>query len=56
MVSSLAIRMRILYTPLQGNEAPAASVQVLHIREGEEPPEPNDARVRLASNMLMKHH
>lgn len=47
MVSSLAIRMRIIYTPLQGNEAPAASVQVLHISEGEEPPEHNDARVRL---------
>ena len=30
----------------KGNEAPAASVQVLHIPEGEELPTANDARVR----------
>jgi hypothetical protein len=36
-----------LHDFLKGNEAPAASVQVLHINEGEEPPEANDERVRL---------
>lgn len=30
----------------KGNEAPAASVQVLYIPEGEESPVANDARVR----------
>ena len=48
MVSSLAIKRRFFITYLfKGNEAPAASVHVLRIKEGEEPPEANDERVRL---------
>ena len=46
-MSSLEIRWRTLTHLSKGNEAPGASVQVLHIAEGEEPPETNDARVRL---------
>jgi hypothetical protein len=34
----------------KGNEAPAASVQVLHIPEGEESPAADDARVRRSNS------
>jgi len=45
-VCAREIKWRILDPLLKGNEAPEASVQILHITEGEEP-EANDPRVRL---------
>ena len=39
--------LRFLTHLFKGNEAPAASVHVLCIKEGEEPPAANDERVRL---------